>query len=431
MKTVNIPSSLFLKNRDKLSHALKSRSLAILHANDEMIRSADQFFTYRQDSDLFYLSGINQEKTILLMAPDCPDASVREVLLFIRKPDQNLETWEGHKLTPQEAQAISGIKTIRFTGEFEAVLASMMMLAENVYLNIPELLKFIPELPNRNLRSAHELKQKFPAHHYERLAPLMRDLRTIKSEEEIDLIHEACVITGASFESLLRTVKPGMMEYEVEAEITHVFLKRGARGHAYPPIVASGINACSLHYNHNNCTCNDGDLLMMDFGAEYGNYAADCSRTIPVNGRFTQRQKDLYKGVLEVFRFACNLMKPGNTINKLHAEVCRRFEQEHMKLGLYSTEMIENQNNENPLYQQFYMHGTSHFLGLDVHDVGSKDAEFRPGMVLTCEPGVYIPAEKTGIRIENNILITRDGNIDLMKDIPIDAEEIEEIMGER
>ena len=303
-----------------------------------------------------------------------------------------------------------------------------MIYAETVYLNLPELLKFIPEIPGRNLRFANELKQKFPAHHYERLAPIMRDLRTLKSEEEISLIREACRITHLAFDRVLKSMRPGMMEYEVEAEITYEFLKQGARGHAYPPIIASGMNACALHYANNSKSCADGDLLLLDFGAEYGNYAADCSRTIPVNGRFTPRQKDLYKAVLDVFRFACTLMKPGSSINKVHAEVCKHFGREHVRLGLYTAEALENQVSNQPLYEAYYMHGTSHFLGLDVHDVGSKDTELRPGMVLTCEPGIYIPAEATGIRLENNILITRDGNVDLMQDIPMEIEDIERIM---
>jgi Xaa-Pro aminopeptidase len=368
-----------------------------------------------------------QEKTLLLLVPDHPDESLREVLI-IRKPNHKLETWEGHKLTIEEASVISGIKNVRFIDEFEAVLASLMMYAEYVYLNLPEFTKFIPEIPGRNLRCANELRLKFPVHQYVRLAPVMRDLRTIKSEEEISLLREACNITHSAFERVLKNTKPGMMEYEVEAEITYEFIKRGAGGHAYPPIIASGINACTLHYTNNGSSCADGDLLLMDFGAEYGNYAADCTRTIPVNGRFTPRQKDLYNAVLDVFRFACALMKPGCSINKVHTEVCRRFGNAHVRLGLYTTEALENQRTDNPLYQEYYMHGTSHFLGLDVHDVGNKDAEFRPGMVLTCEPGIYITAEKTGIRLENNILITRDGNADLMKDIPIEPEEIEKIM---
>jgi Xaa-Pro aminopeptidase len=425
MKTVKVPSEFFSKNREKLSSKLKAGSVAIFHSNDEMHRTADQDFPYRQDSDLYYLTGINQEKTVLVMVPDYPDPAFHEVL-FIRRADRKLEIWEGHKLTIDEARQISGIKTIRFTDEYESTLASLMMYGENIYLNLPELNKSVPELPNRNLRFAHEIRQKFPAHQYERLAPLMRDLRTIKSAYEIDLIREACRITREAFHRVLKTIKPGMNEYQVEAEITYEFIKSGARGHAYAPIIASGINACSLHYTHNNQVCRNNDLLLMDFGAEYGNYAADCSRTIPVNGKFTRRQKELYQSVLDVFRFTCSLMKPGNTINKIHAEVCSRFSKEHVKLGLYSQDELKNESPDNPLYQQYYMHGTSHFLGLDVHDVGTKDAELKPGMILTCEPGIYIPAENTGIRIENNILITPNGNTDLMEDIPVEIKEIEE-----
>jgi Xaa-Pro aminopeptidase len=427
MKLIKMPASFFANNRVRLSHALKPRSLAVLHSNDDMGRTADQFFPFRQDSDLFYLSGIDQEKTILLIAPDYPDENMREVL-FIRRSDKKLETWEGHKLTRPEAEELSGIKTIYYHDEYESVLALFMMWSYHVYLNLPELLKYIPELPSRNLRFANELKQKFPAHQYERLAPVMRDLRIIKSEPELEQIRIACDITHGAFLKVLQTLKPGMAEYEIEAEIIYEFIRKGAKGHAYPAIIASGENACCLHYTYNNSLCNDGDLLLMDFGAEYGNYAADCSRTVPVNGRFSKRQRELYQSVLDVMRFAINLMKPGNTINKVHAEVCRRFNLEHIKLGLYTAADLEHENKASPLYQQYYMHGTSHYLGLDVHDVGSKDAEFRPGMVLTCEPGIYIPNEKTGIRIENNILITRDGNIDLMRDIPVEPDEIESIM---
>ena len=427
MKTVVIPPSFFEKNRNRLSHSLKGRSLAIFHSNDEMSRTADQYFPYRQDSDLFYLTGINQEKTLLLLAPDHPDETLREIL-FIRKPNPILETWEGHKLLPEEAKTLSGIENVKFTDDIDALLAPLMMHAEFVYLNLPEYPKFIPELPCRNLRMSEALQHKFPAHHYERLAPLMRELRVIKSADELVLIQKACQITRDAFLRVLKSVKPDMMEFEVEAEITYEFLRQGARGHAYQPIVASGKNACTLHYINNNKPCMAGDLLLMDFGAEYGNYAADCTRTIPVSGRFTPRQKELYTAVRDVFKFACTLMKPGNTINKVHAEVCRRFGQEHVKLGLYSSTDLENQDSKNPLYHQFYMHGTSHFMGLDVHDVGNKDAEFRPGMVLTCEPAVYLPAENTGIRLESNILITGEGNIDLMKDIPMAPEAIEALM---
>jgi len=409
---------------------LKSRSVVVLHSNDEMNRTTDQYYPFRQHSDLFYLSGINQEKTTLLMAPDHPDESMREILV-IRRSNASLERWEGHKLSTEEAARISGIKNVKFQDDLDFIMAPLMMHAEHVYLDLPEYPKFIPEIPCRNLRKGNELIKKFPAHHYERLAPVIRELRIIKTEEEIELIREACRITGATFIHVLESLKPGMMEYETEAIMIHDFLRHGARGHAYQPIIATGKNACILHYIDNNSMCSDGDLLLMDFGAEYGNYAADCTRTIPVSGRFTARQKELYKSVLDVMRFACTLMKPGNNINKVHAEVCRRFEGEHIRLGLYTSEALERQDADNPLFLRYYMHGTSHFLGLDVHDVGSKDAEFQPGMVLTCEPGIYLPEENTGIRLENNILITHDGNIDLMKDIPIEPEEIEEIMAGR
>lgn len=427
MKSYSLPISFFQENRKKLGKMLVENSLAIFHSNDEMYRSRDQFFPFRQDSDLFYLSGINQERTILIIAPDYPDPSLQEVLL-IRKSDPKLETWEGHKLTPEEARSLSGIQTIRYEEDYESVLAQLMLHSDNIYLNPIELPKFIPELPGRNLRYANQLRQKFPAHLYKRLAPLMSRLRTVKSPEEIKIMKKACHITKDAFLRVLKYVKPGMMEYEIEAEMTYEFLKQGAGGHAYPPIVASGINACTLHYIDNNKTCKDGDLLLMDFGAEYGNYAADCSRTIPVNGRFTSRQKDLYNSVLEVFRFAKEQIKPGNTINKINKEVCRKFEAEHISLGLYTKDDLARQEKENQLCQQYYMHGTSHFLGLDVHDTGEKDIEFKPGMVLTCEPGIYIRQEQTGIRLENDILITSNGNEDLMEDIPIELNEIENLI---
>lgn len=430
MKTVAISPSFFQTNRHNLSRALRSRSTAILHSNDEMNRTTDLYFPYRQHSDLFYLTGINQEKTTLLMSPDHPDENIRETLV-IRRSNANLETWEGHKLTREEASRISGIKNVRFQDELDTLLAPYMMFSEHIYLDLPEYPKFIPELPCRNLRLGNELMNKFPAHRYERLAAVMRDLRIIKSEIEIGLIREACHITREAFLHVLKTMKPGKMEYEAEAILTHDFIQYGARGHAYQPIIASGKNACILHYIDNNCPCSGGDLLLMDFGAEFGNYAADCTRTIPVSGTFTKRQKELYRSVLDVFRFACTYMKPGSSINKVHSEVCRRFSQEHVKLGLYTAGDLEKQEADNPLYLRYYMHGTSHFLGLDVHDVGSKDAEFKPGMVLTCEPGIYLPEESTGIRIENNILITEDGYADLMQDIPIEPEEIEMLMSHK
>jgi Xaa-Pro aminopeptidase len=427
MKTIHISPSLFARNRQRLILSLKNNSFVIVNSNDEMSRTADQYFPFRQNSDLFYLTGINQEKTTLLLAPGNDDESMREILV-IRRSNPKLETWEGHKLAREEAGLISGIKNVKYEDEIDTLIAPIMMQAEHVYLNLPEHQKFIPELPGRDIRKGGELMKKFPAHHYERLAPIIRDLRVTKSEEEISLIREAVEITRKAFLNTLQTVRPGIMEYEIEAQLTHDFIKEGARGHAYQPIIASGTNACILHYIDNNDACSAGQLLLMDFGAEYGNYAADCTRTFPVNGKFTPRQRTLYNSVLDVFKFARSLMVPGSTINKVHQEVCKKFEAEHIRLGLYTAQEVKSQDKENPLYQRYYMHGTSHFLGLDVHDVGSKEQEFRPGMVLTCEPGIYLPGEQTGIRLENNILITRDGNVDLMKDFPIEPDDIEELM---
>ncbi len=427
MKPIKISHQLFEHDRKKLYPLLASHSLVILQSNDEMNRTADQLYPFRQNSDLYYLSGINQEKSVLVLAPDHPDKNMQEIL-FIRKTDNKLETWEGHKMTIEEAQTCSGINNVKHIDDFDSVLAGLMAYAKHVYLNIPEHPKFIPELPCRNLRFANELKSKYPAHDYCRLAPVMKALRIIKSTDEIEMIRKACDITNEAFKRVIKFLKPGITEYEVEAEIIHEFISRGANGHAFQPIVASGINACILHYVNNNNPCRDGELLLLDFGADYGNYAADCSRTIPVSGHFTERQKTVYESVLNVFKFARSLIKPGSTINVVHDEVCRQFEKEHIKLGLYTQQDLDKQDIESPLYKKYYMHGTSHFVGLDVHDPGDKDAVFQPGMVLTCEPGIYIREEKLGIRIENDILITENGNLDLMENIPMEVEEIEKLM---
>lgn len=427
MKTIHIPVKLFENNRSKLAEMLLPKSVAIIHSNDEMTRTADQFYPYRQSSDLFYLCGINQEKTVLFLAPDHPDENMKEVLLIL-KADKKAEIWTGHRLTAEEATSASGIKNVRLVDDYESIIAGMMLFAHHVYLNIPEQQKFIQELPTRDMRFANELRNKFPVHSYQRLAPVLRDLRMVKSDTETELIKQACSITGDSFRRILKLLKPGVYEYEIEAELTRDFIRLGGRGHAFYPIVASGANACTLHYVSNDKQCMDGELLLLDFGADYGNFAADCSRTIPVNGRFSPRQKALYQSVLDIFKYARSLMKPGTSITEIHDKVCRKFEKEHVKLGLYTIGDLEKQDIKAPLYQQYYMHGTSHFMGLDVHDPGEKTAILKPGMILTCEPGIYVEKESTGIRIENDILITEDGNIDLMEDIPFEIEEIENLM---
>lgn len=406
---------------------MEKGSLAIVHSNDQMLRNGDQFFPYRQNSDLFYLTGLEQEMSILLICPDHPSEN-RQELLFIREPDLKLESWEGKKLDKKLAEEISGIGNIHWLDEFETITREVILESENIYCASLELLKFRPDYLSRDERHLAKLKKEFPLHHMRRLSPIMAELRILKEPEELVLIKKSAEITKSGFDRILSTMKPGMKEYEVEAALSYEFIRNGASGHAYQPIVASGANACFLHYIKNDQLCHDGDLLLLDFGAEYANYAADCSRTIPVNGRFNSRQKDLYDANLRVFRKARDLIRPGASIDLINKEVGKLWEEEHVRLGLYSTRDIQEQPKGKPLHLKYLIHGVSHFLGLDVHDVGSKQEKLMPGMVLTCEPGIYIPAEKTGIRLENDILVTEAGNIDLMEDISIDSEEIEDLM---
>jgi Xaa-Pro aminopeptidase len=427
MRYNSIEKEFFVKNRDRLTKELLSNSIALIYGSHQMPRNGDQFFPYRQNSDFFYLTGIEQEKSVLMI---CNNADVKELqqVLFILKPDKDLEIWEGKKLTKGEAQKISGIKTVKYLEDLEMILHSLICTNHNIYFNTLELPKFKSEVSSRDDDNLSKIKQQYPTHSYQRLAPILQELRLVKSNEEVEIIRKSCSITKDAFLRVLKSVRPDRKEYEIEAEISYEFIRNGASGHAYAPIIAGGINACSLHYLENDCVLKGGDLLLMDFGAEYANYSADLSRTIPINGKFTPRQREAYEATLRVFKFARNLMIPGTTINKFHKKVCRKWEEEHMRLGLYSQKDIENNESENPLWFKYFMHGTSHFLGLDVHDVGTRDTEFKPGMILTCEPGLYIPEEGFGIRIENDILITEDGNIDLMEDIPIEAEDIEHLM---
>jgi Xaa-Pro aminopeptidase len=420
----------FELNRLKLAKCLKKKSVAILHSNDEMPRNGDQYFPYRQNSDLFYLTGIDQEKTILVICPDHPIPRNREIL-FIIKPNLQFETWYGKRLTKSEATGISGIQTVIWTEDFESALVDLVYYSENIYLNQYESTKFISEVESRDARFAQKTKFTYPMHKYERLSPILTNLRLIKEPEEINVMSHACRITEKAFRRVLKYVKPGVYEFEVEAEISHEFRRNAAQGHAYHPIIASGENACILHYIKNQNVCKDGDLLLLDFGAEFANYAADCTRTVPVNGQFTKRQKQLYNAVLTVFNKAKAMMVKGTTIALINKQVCKFFEEEHVKLGLYSMEDLHRQDLEEPLYSKYFMHGISHFLGLDVHDAGNRFLTLEPGMILTCEPGIYIQEEGVGIRIENDILITEEEPIDLMHQIPVEAEEIEEIMNLR
>lgn len=427
MKYLPIDVQLFIENRDRFRSNLLNNSLAIFNSADEFPRNGDQNFKFRQNSDFFYLSGIDQEQSILMIFPDSPLEKYREVL-FLRETNEHIAVWEGHKYTKDEAIATSGIKTVLWLDAFPGVLRELMAHAINVYLNANENLKYASEVPSRDLRFTKELKEKFPNHTYQRSAPIMLKLRTIKSKIEIAIIQQACDITEKAFRRVLAFTKPGMMEFQVEAEVSHEFTWNRADGHSYYPIIASGGSACILHYIENNRECKDGDLLLLDFGCEYANYAADLSRTIPVNGKFTARQKDCYNAVRRVMKQAIQMLRPGTTIDAYHAEVCKLMEAEMIALGLFTTDEVKNQNPDKPLFFKYYPHGTSHYLGLDVHDLGFKQQVFQPGMVFTCEPGIYIPEEGIGIRIENDILITEDAPFDLMANIPIEVEEIEALM---
>ncbi|HPJ62200.1 aminopeptidase P N-terminal domain-containing protein [Lentimicrobium sp.] len=426
MRYKSIDPDLFRKNREKLEKKLKPNALAVIHANDEMPRNGDQCFVYRQNSDLFYLTGLDQEKCILTLFPNHPVEAMREIVFTVRTNDR-MVTWYGHKYTLEQVTEISGVKNVRWLDDFDGTFRDLMARAEFVYLNQNENPRFTTEVPSRDLRFMQQLRNDYPLHAFERLAPLLTDLRMVKESEEIEMINRACEITGDAFGRVLNFVKPGVMEYEVEAEITHEFLRNGASGHAYPPIIASGVNNCILHYNQNDQVCKDGDLLLLDFGAEYGNYAGDCSRTIPVNGKFSPRQRQVYEAVLRVLRKASRMLVPGTTIDKYHAEICKIVENELIGLGLFSREDVERQDPENPLFFKYYMHGTSHFMGLDVHDVGSKQHPLRKGMVLSCEPAIYIPEEGFGIRLENDILVDEEP-VDLMAHIPIEPDDIEALM---
>jgi Xaa-Pro aminopeptidase len=429
MRYQPINRQLFIDNRDRLIKDISPKSVAVFNSNDVMPTSADGTHPFKQNTDLFYLTGIDQQETILLICPDAMMENRREIL-FIRYTNDDIAIWEGQQLTKDEAAKISGIKTVFWTTDFEKIFTEIVTENQTIYLNTNEHLRADTKLETRDARFLKWCKKAFPLHQYERLAPLMRRLRTVKSAEEIKQIRHACDITDKAFRRILGMVRPGVWEFEIEAEIVYEFLKNRSRGSAYEPIVASGPGSCVLHYTANDRQCMDGDLVLMDFGAEYANYAADVTRTIPVNGRFTERQKNVYNAVLRVQKAAIDLLRPGNTLEAYNKEVGKLMESELIALGLIDAEEVKNQNTESPLYRKYFMHGTSHYLGLDVHDVGNRHRAFESGMVFTCEPGIYIIDEKIGIRIENDILITEDRPVDLTKNIPVEADEIESLMND-
>lgn len=427
MKYLPIPSKLFTNNRKRFVKEMKPNSVAIFPGNPTLSTNGDALYTYQPNSDVVWLSGVVQEKSMVILYPDNPDKSAREILVLLR-PNEALEKWEGHKLRKEEATEISGIKNVQWLDSIDAVLKVIMHHADNVYLNSNENDRLDPSVIRTDLHFAHDFMQQYPLHNYERAARIMKDVRAIKTKEEIDVVKKAVDITHKAFNRVMEFVEPGVMEYEIEAEITHEFLRNRATRHAYDCIIASGDRARVLHYIEKSEECKDGDLLLMDFGAEYGNYASDLSRTIPVNGKFSKRQKELYNAVLHLHNYGKSILKPGISIVDYTDKVGKETEKQCVKLGLLSKADIKNQDPENPAYRKYLYHGISHHMGIDVHDLGTRTSPVKAGMLFTVEPGLYIEEEQTGIRIENDIWITKTGHIDLFKDIPITVEEIEACM---
>lgn len=422
-----LSSEFFKKNRERIFQNIPQNSVAFVVSADELPRSGDQTFKYRQNPYLYYLTGINQEQTILVLNPSHPNEKNRE-MLFIRNASKLEQIWEGNKLTVEQAKEISGIENINFISNFDSILGDLTFYADEFYISTNENLKYNRFYNDADFRFIEKLKYRFPLHKLNRLSPIIIKNRLIKSKEEIEIIKKSINITKDAFLRVLKFIKPAIGEYEIEAEITHEFIRQQAYNHAYLPIVASGKDNNILHYTENNKICKSGELVLMDFGAEYQNYAADLSRTVPVNGVFDDFQRRVYNSVLFVQNEAKKLMKPGMTINKWNKEVAKIMENQLLEIGLLKTNDIKNQNDNWPAYKKYFMHGTGHFMGLDVHDVGTNDTPWKTGMILTNEPGIYIEEKGFGIRLENDILITENGNLDLMAHIPIIAEEIEELM---
>lgn len=427
MKYTPLPAEFFVQNRAAFMAQMKPNTLAIFHSNELILTNADGAYTFSQNSNMYYLSGIDQEEVYLVLFPDAPNPDWKE-MLFIRETNEHIQIWEGWKYSKKEAQDASGIAKVHFYKDFDTFLYRMASHADGFYVDINEHERNAIKAQGPGQAIAKMLRNEFPAHQIYRAAPILEGLRAIKSKHELTHLQTAIDITEKTFRRVAKFVKPGVYEYEIEAEIMHEFLRNRATGVAYGSIIASGRNACVLHYVENNKICNAGDMLLMDFGAEYGNYSADLTRTIPVSGRFTPRQKDVYNAVLRVMKQATAMLKVGNYLEEYHKAVGELMTEELLGLGLITKEQVATQNPDWPAYKKYFMHGTSHFLGLDTHDVGNRYKAFQAGMVFTCEPGIYILEENMGIRLENNILITEDGNIDLMANIPLEVEAIEDLM---
>ena len=416
---------MFVQHRQNLARWLLPNSLAVVNANDILPTNADGSLVLRQNSDLFYLTGVDQEETILLLYPEAHEENMREIL-FVRETNDLIATWEGHKLTKEEARQVSGIQRVEWLSEFRPLFHRLMCESEHVYLNTNEHKRAMVEVQTRDARFVRDTQARYPLHDYQRLARLMHRLRVVKDEFEVDLIREACAITKAGFTRVCRFVKPGVTETEVEAEFAHEFIRRGG-GFAYSPIIASGGNANVLHYLANDQPCRKGELLLLDVAANYANYNSDLTRTIPVSGRFTRRQRQVYDAVLSVFRASINAAVPGKLPRQWQKDAEASMQEELLKLGLLKPAQVRKQDPEKPALKKYFMHGVGHPIGLDVHDVGLTVEPIQAGWVLTVEPAIYLPDEGFAVRLENDILVQEGGNLDLMADIPIEAEEIEQL----
>jgi len=418
---------IFITNRRRFSEKMEKNAIAIFNSNDELPMNGDALHRFKQNSDLYWLSGIEQEESIVILFPDNPDPKFREVLVLVR-PNELKEKWDGKRLRAREGTAISGIEKIVWLDVFDPLLQAWIHIADTIYLNTNENDRKANLVPVRDYRFAKEMKIRYPVHYYRRSARLMKELRAIKTTKEIAVVQKAIDITGRTFERLLKFIRPGIMEYEIEAEIFHSFLSQRATGPAYGSIIASGDRARTLHYVSNHQECKDGELILMDFGAEYGGYCADLTRTVPVNGKFTKRQKEVYDACLHLHEYAKSILKPGISVVKYTDAVGDEAGRTFLKIGLLKKEDLKNEDKENPAYRKYLYHGISHHLGIDVHDLGSRTEPIKPGMLFTIEPGIYIEEEQMGIRIENNVWISKTGNIDLFKGIPITTNEIESFM---
>ena len=427
MKYLPLNKDIFIENRRRFVSQMQKNSVAIFVSNDEVSSNGDATYSFKQNSDLFWLSGVTQEDSMVVLFPDNPDPKFREVLVLVR-PNEMKEKWDGKRLRVHEAQETSGIKTIVWLDSVDGLLQPMIHLAENIYLDSNENDRKASLLRTREYRFIDEMKSRFPLHNYFRAAKIMKELRGIKTALEVEVLQKAMDITEVTFRRLLQFIRPGVMEYEIEAEIFHSFLSQRATGPAYGSIIASGDRARTLHYVSNNAECKAGELILMDFGAEYGGYCADLTRTIPVNGKFGRRQKTVYNACLHLHNYAKSILKPGISIIDYTDKVGEEATQQFLKIGLIRKSDVKNEDPENRAYRKYLYHGISHHLGIDVHDLGTRTEPVKAGMVFTIEPGIYIEEEQMGIRIENNFWITKNGNKDLMKNIPITVEEIEALM---